>query len=135
MTEAVEAKIRVRYAETDAMGVVYHSNHFIWFEVGRVTLMRELGFPYTDLETNGYHLPVVEARCEYEAPVGFDEVVVIRTTVAPLRNRGLHFRYQAIKEATGEVAARGETKHLFVDDSGKVIPIPEAVLEKLPRID
>ena len=81
-----ETRLRVRYAETDQMGVVYHSNHLIWFEVGRVELMRQLGFSYRDMEReDGRFIAVAEAKCRYRAPVYYDQEVVVRTRLKKVR--------------------------------------------------
>ncbi len=102
--EAYETSFRVRYAETDQMGVVYHSNLIIWFEVGRVEMMRQLGFTYLDMEHDGTHLPVVEVRCRYKSPARYDDVVVIRTRLINVRESLLHFGYEVIRQEDGDVA-------------------------------
>ncbi len=90
-----ETRIRVRYAETDQMGVVYHSNHFIWFEVGRVELLRQLGFSYKEMETaDDCFIAVVDARCRYKAPVRYDDEVVVRTYLKHVREKVIHFGYE-----------------------------------------
>ena len=85
-----EVRLRVRYAETDQMGVAYHSNHFIWFEVGRVELLRQLGFSYKDMEqTDNCHMPVVDAHCRYRVPAVYDEEVVVRTSLKNVRESAM----------------------------------------------
>ncbi len=91
---ASETTLRVRYAETDQMGVVYYSNYFIWFEVGRVELLRQAGFSYRDLEQDHYGLPVVEARCRYKIPTLYDDVIVVRSRVSRLRPSMIKFGYE-----------------------------------------
>ena len=87
-----ESHIRVRYAETDQMGVVYHSNYFIWFEIGRVELMRQLGFPYRDIEQNdGLFIAVADARCRYKAPARYDDEVIVRTHLKNVRESLVKF--------------------------------------------
>src|SRR5437660_7489958 len=90
-----EPRIRVRYAETDQMGVVYHANHFIWFEVGRVEFMRQLGFTYRDMEREyGCHIAVVDAHCRYKAPARYDEEIIVRTHMKNARESLVHFGYE-----------------------------------------
>src|SRR5574340_1396503 len=94
------SRIRVRYAETDQMGVVYHSNYFIWFEVGRVDLLRELGFTYREMEQeDGCYIAVVDARCRFKAPARYDDEIVIRTHLKNVRESLIHFGYEAVRES------------------------------------
>ena len=124
-----ETRVRVRYAETDQMGVVYHSNHFIWFEVGRVELMRQLGFSYKDIEREeGCFIAVVDARCRYKAPAHYDEEVVVRTYLKNVRDKMIHFGYELRNAATGELLAEGETTHIVADADMKPRPLPEKYL-------
>ena len=117
--EAYETSFRVRYAETDQMGVVYHSNLIIWFEVGRVEMMRELGFTYLDMEHDGTHLPVVEVRCRYKSPARYDDVVVIRTRLINVRESLLHFGYEVVRQEDGALLAEGESVHMVVGSGFK----------------
>jgi acyl-CoA thioester hydrolase len=124
-----EARIRVRYAETDQMGVVYHSNYFIWFEVGRVELLRQLGFSYRKMEReDGCFIAVVDARCRYKAPARYDDEVVIRTRLKNVRESLVHFGYEAVRETDGILLAEGETTHIVTDAEMKVTTIPEKYL-------
>jgi acyl-CoA thioester hydrolase len=107
------SRIRVRYAETDQMGVVYHSNYFIWFEVGRVDLLRELGFTYREMEQeDGCYIAVVDARCRFKAPARYDDEIVVRTHLKNVRESLIHFAYQAVRESDGTLLAEGETTHI-----------------------
>lgn len=107
------SRIRVRYAETDQMGVVYHSNYFIWFEVGRVDLLRELGFTYREMEqVDGCYIAVVDARCRFKAPARYDDEIVIRTHLKNVRESLIHFAYEAVRESDGTLLAEGETTHI-----------------------
>ena len=93
-----ETRLRVRYAETDQMGVVYHSNHLIWFEVGRVELLREMGFSYRDMERDeGRFIAVAEVQCRYKAPVYYDEEVVVRTRLKAVRKSVVVFSYELVR--------------------------------------
>jgi|SRR5438067_268976 acyl-CoA thioester hydrolase len=124
-----EARIRVRYAETDQMGVVYHANYFIWFEVGRVELLRQLGFSYRQMEReDGCFIAVVDARCRYKAPARYDDEIVIRTRLKSVRESLVHFGYEAIRENDGTLLAEGETTHLVTDAEMKLTSIPERYL-------
>lgn len=120
--------VRVRYAETDQMGVAYHSNYFVWCEVGRVELLRQLGFEYKQMEIeDGCHLPVVEATCRYRSPARYDEVVRIETRVSGLRGSVIRFSYRLLREQEGEaeLLAEAETVHVAVDGEMKKCPLPE----------
>ena len=126
-----ETRVRVRYAETDQMGVVYHANHFIWFEVGRVELMRQLGFSYKEMEReDGCYIAVVDARCRYKAPAHYDEQIVVRTYLKNVRDRLIHFGYELLRAENGELLAEGETTHIVADAEMK----PRALPEKYMRI-
>jgi acyl-CoA thioester hydrolase len=111
-----ESRVRVRYAETDQMGVVYHSHYFIWFEVGRVELLRQLGFSYREMEReDGCFIAVVDARCRYKAPARYDDEIIIRTHLKNVRESLLHFGYEAVRAADGVLLAKGETTHMVID--------------------
>jgi acyl-CoA thioester hydrolase len=114
MSTISETTLRVRYAETDQMAVVYHSNYFIWFEVGRVELMRQLGFSYQEMEAEGLHLPLVEAKCRYKHPARYDDEVTIRTHLAQMRGSLLRFHYELVRKSDGRRLAEGESVHVVV---------------------
>ena len=124
-----ESRLRVRYAETDQMGVVYHANHFIWFEIGRVELMRQLGFAYRDMEReHECFIPVVDARCRYKAPARYDDEIIIRTHLKNVRDSVIHFGYELVRASDGELLAEGETTHMVVDAKMKGATLPPAFL-------
>jgi acyl-CoA thioester hydrolase len=124
-----ETRLRVRYAETDQMGVVYHSNHLIWFEVGRVELLRQMGFSYRDMEReDGRFIAVVEAKCRYKAPVYYDEEVLVRTQLKAVRKSVITFKYELARVETGALLAEGETTHIVTDSKMKVAPLPDKYL-------
>ena len=124
-----ETRLRVRYAETDQMGVVYHSNHLIWFEVGRVELMRQMGFSYRDLEREeGRFIAVAEVKCRYRAPVFYDEEVVVRTWLKNVRESVIVFQYELVRGDNGTLLAEGETTHVVTDAKMKVTTLPEKYL-------
>jgi acyl-CoA thioester hydrolase len=126
-----ETRIRVRYAETDQMGVVYHANHFIWFEVGRVEFFRQCGFSYKDMEReDDCFIAVVDARCRYNAPVHYDDEVVVRTYLKHVREKVIRFAYELRGAETGALLAEGETTHIVANSTMK----PRALPEKYMRV-
>jgi acyl-CoA thioester hydrolase len=125
-----ETRLRVRYAETDQMGVVYHSNHFIWFEVGRVELLRQLGFSYRDMESqDNCFIAVAEAKCRYRAPVRYDEEVVVRTELLNVRESVIHFGYELRRVEGGTLLAEGETTHIVTDAAMKISTLPDKYMK------
>jgi acyl-CoA thioester hydrolase len=121
-----ETRLRVRYAETDQMGVVYHSNHLIWFEVGRVEFMRELGFSYRDMEReDGRFIAVAEVTCRYRAPAYYDEEVLVRTRLKSVRESVVVFSYELVRAESGTLLAEGETTHIVTDSNFKIAALPE----------
>ena len=121
-----ETRVRVRYAETDQMGVVYHSNHFIWFEIGRVEFLRQLGFSYKDMEAaDGCFIAVVDARCRYKAPARYDEEIIVRTHLKNIRESVIHFGYELVRANDGVLLAEGETTHIVADSQMRKTAIPE----------
>lgn len=127
-----ETSVRVRYAETDQMGVVYHSNHLVWFEVGRVEFMRQMGFSYRDMERDDERfIAVAEVTCRYRAPVYYDEEVLIRTQLKHVRESVIIFRYELSRVENGTLLAEGETTHIVTDGKMKVAALPEKYLTVL----
>ncbi len=120
-----DTTLRVRYAETDQMGVVYHSNYLIWFEVGRVEIMRALGFEYKTMETeDDCHIVVVEAHCRYEKPARYDQVLRVRTRVAEWRNRVVKFSYEIFLDEDSCLLATGYTTHVICGSNGRPKSLP-----------
>jgi acyl-CoA thioester hydrolase len=133
---SVTNEVRVRYAETDQMGVVYYSNYLIWFEIGRVELMRSLGMAYSQLEdVYGCILPVAEARCRYRASARYDDLIQIETSLALVRSSLVKFAYKIWRKASeGEerkLLAEGETTHLVCDKEMNKKHLPENYLTAL----
>ena len=125
-----EVRLRVRYAETDQMGVVYHANHFIWFEVGRVELLRQLGFSYRDMEQDdGCFIAVVDARCRYKAPAHYDDEIIVHTHLKNVRDSLVQFGYELVRVGDGVLLAEGETTHIVTDARMKVRAIPEKYMK------
>ncbi len=132
MTEA-STTVRVRYAETDKMGVAYYGNFFTWFEVGRVELLRQLGFRYRDMEEqDNSYIVVAEARCSYKRPARFDDRLRIVTRVAESRSRSIRFSYEIYNDESGELVATGETTHVICDASGRPRTLPDKYRQYFP---
>jgi acyl-CoA thioester hydrolase len=121
----IETTLRVRYAETDAMGVVYHANYLIWFEAGRGDFFRAFGQDYGAWEEEGYFLPVVELHARYLAPARYGDTVTVRTWIKDARSRSLTLRYEAELAETGQLLATGWTQHLCTDAEGSIRRLPE----------
>jgi len=133
MTDHADATIRVRYAETDQMGVVYHGNYFTWFEIGRVELCRQLGFEYKQMEMeDDSFIVVAEASCRYKRPAKFDDVLIVRTRVTQSQRRTIRFAYEILHQASGELIATGETLHVVCDRLGKPKSLPEKYRQYFP---
>jgi acyl-CoA thioester hydrolase len=111
---SVESRVRVRYKETDQMGIAHHANYPVWFEIGRTDLCRAAGFAYTDIEARGVLLVVTEIGCKYRLPFRYDDEVVIRTTIAELGSRAMKFGYELV-DADGVVHATGFSAHVWLD--------------------
>jgi len=126
MKDYAETTIRVRYAETDQMGVVYHGNYFTWFEVGRVELCRQLGFEYKRMEIEDDSIIVVaEASCRYKRPARFDDLLIVRTRLTQSQRRTLRFAYDIIDQQSNQLIATGETTHVICDHEGRPKSLPE----------
>ncbi len=122
-----ETTIRVRYAETDRMGVVYHANYLVWFEIGRTEFCRARGFAYRDMEENdNAFLVVAESYCRYKAPAHYDDELLIRTRITELRRRSVRFGYEVVRLPDGQIIAEGETGHVVTDPTGRVISLPDS---------
>jgi acyl-CoA thioester hydrolase len=121
--------VRVRYAETDKMGVVYYANYFVWFEVARADLLRGLGWSYREMESAGVSLPVIEAHCQYQRPARYDdelEIVAQGRLLSPVR---MEFVYEVKRVEDGVTAASGRTMHAALDGSGRPCRLPARIRE------
>jgi acyl-CoA thioester hydrolase len=125
------SKVRVRYAETDKMGIVYYANYFVWFEIGRTDWLRETGWTYRDMEAEGFALPVIEASCEYRSGARYDDELEVRTRGALASGVRIAFDYEVVRRADRAVVARGRTVHAAVDRTGRPIRLPARVRELL----
>ena len=122
-------RLRVRYAETDQMGVVYYANYFVWFEVARAELLREQGWSYREMEESGVSLPVISAQCDYQRPARYDDEIEIRTTgvlKSPIR---MEFSYEVVASSQKGPVATGTTSHAAVDRSGRPCRLPARIRE------
>jgi len=121
-----DVTVRVRYAETDQMGVVYHSNYLIWYEVGRVELMRALGFDYKQMEIqDDTYIVVADVHCRYHHPARYDELLTIRTRILQAKNRTLKFGYEIFRQSDSKLLATGDTTHVACNRAGRVKHFPE----------
>jgi acyl-CoA thioester hydrolase len=127
------SRVRVRYAETDKMGVAYYANYFVWFEVARTDLLRHAGWSYRDMETSGLLLPVVEAHCEYRRSALYDDEIEIRTSAALLSHVRVRFDYEVVRVADETVLAGGHTVHALLDATGKPQRLPDRIRHLFPR--
>jgi acyl-CoA thioester hydrolase len=136
---SVITRQRVRYAETDQMGIVYYANYLVWFELGRVELLRSLGLAYSQLEKDHkLILPVVEASCRYRAPARYDDEILIDTRPALVRGSVLKFAYRILRAAQDghepKLLAEGETVHVVCDENLKRMPLPEQYTPALKKL-
>jgi acyl-CoA thioester hydrolase len=124
-------RVRVRYADTDQMGVVYYANYLVWFEIGRTEWLRDAGWNYREMEETGVTLPVIEAHCEYRQPARYDDEIEIRTTATLVTPVRLRFDYQAVRAAGGTLVAEGHTVHAALGTNGRPCRLPPKVRELL----
>ena len=122
---------RVRYAETDRMGISYYANYFIWFEAARTEYFRTLGLVYSEFEKKGIFLPVAEAQCRYTEPTSYDDLITVRTIVSQMRQSSIRFDYQVFKNKGSKIVATGYTVHVFSGPGLKPIRIPEDLRSKV----
>ena len=126
MLDYHDVTLRVRYAEPDQMGVVYHSNYLIWFEVGRVELMRSHGFDIKRMENeDDCHLVVADLHCRYHHPARYDELLTVRTRIVEAKNRKLKFGYEIFRQEDQKLLATGDTTHICCRRDGHVTHFPE----------
>ena len=119
-----DIEFRVRYAETDQMGVVYHTNYLVWCEVGRTDFIRQRGMSYADIERAGIGLAVSELSARFHAAARYDDVVRVRTTLADVRSRGITFDYLITNAATGDRLVTARTALVSIDRSGRLVALP-----------
>ena len=122
---------RVIYGDTDQMGVVYYANYLRWFEQGRSEFLRQIGLPYSRIEEQGFHFPVIEVHCRYADSARYDEVIEIATELTETGRASLSFAYRILRQSDNRLLATGATKHACIDHSGKVARMPATLLDAL----
>ena len=125
------SRVRVRYAETDTMGVVYYANYLVWFEVARTDLLRQAGWSYREMEADGYMLPVLEASCVYRQPARYDDEIDVKTTGTLVSAVRVKFVYDVVRPADDVLLASGHTVHASIDRSGRPCRLPDRVRQLL----
>jgi len=126
---AVDTLLEVRYAETDAQGVVYHGNYIVWFEVGRTAYCRAAGYPYPRMEAEGIHIVVSEVHARYRRSARYGDTVTVRTRFGTIKSRGCTFHYEVLLP-DGSLAVEGETHHLFLEAAtGRLCLVPSGIRE------
>lgn len=121
-----ESRVRVRYAETDQMGVAYYANYLVWFEVGRSQYCNDCGFSYRDMEREtGLFMIVAEARCRYQTPAKYEDELIVRTRITELTRRTVRFGYEIIRTGDGTRVAKGDTLHVLTTPEGRPSSVPE----------
>lgn len=126
-------RFRVIYGDTDAMGVVYYANYFRYFEAARTELLRDLGVPYRQLESDGFMLPVAEAHAHYHAPARYDDALVLQTTIERVRFSSIEIAYRITREDDASLVATGKTRHACIGPSGRVSRLPDALRGRLTQ--
>ncbi|MGE0454116.1 MAG: acyl-CoA thioesterase [Vicinamibacteria bacterium] len=127
MSAASTSSVRVRYAETDQMGVAWHGNFLAWFEVGRTDLLRRTGFSYRELEAQDVKLPVIEAHVRYLRPARYDDLLEIRTRVEAMTGARVSFAYEVYRSGESKPLATATTAHAVIDSSGRARRVPEEI--------
>jgi acyl-CoA thioester hydrolase len=124
-------EIRVIYADTDAMGIVYHTNYIKWFEIGRTELLRSMGIVYAEMESQGYNLPLTEAYCHYLLPARYDQIIILETEMEYLKRASMKFNYIISDEDKEKILVEGYTVHACTNNLGKIVRLPSFIVEKL----
>jgi acyl-CoA thioester hydrolase len=131
MNPAVEIEERVRYSETDQMGVAHNKSYFEWFEIGRTEFCRRRGIPYKEIEARGHYLVVVEAFCRYRKPLRYDQEFIVRVTLRETTRKKVTFEYEILSKADRKLIASGHTVHIATNAAGEVSPLPQSILDRL----
>ncbi|HPC74299.1 MAG TPA: thioesterase family protein [Syntrophales bacterium] len=127
-------EIRVIYADTDAMGIAYHTNYIRWFEIGRTELLRGMGIVYRDLESEGFYLPLTELYCHYLKPARYDDLLRVETRINYFRRASIKFDYEIWDEKRENCLVEGSTIHAFLNREGKIVRPPRPIADKLNHI-
>ena len=131
MGPPVEIEERVRYSETDQMGVAHNKSYFEWFEIGRTEFCRRKGIPYREIEAQGFYLVVVEAFCKYRKPLRYDQTFIIRVTLREATSKKVVFDYEILTKEDRNLLASGYTVHIVTNSRGEVSPLPTPVLDRI----
>jgi acyl-CoA thioester hydrolase len=127
----IAVREKVRFVETDMMGVAHHANYFRWFEVGRVEYLRQAGINLLDLMAVGIVFPITDVSCQYKSSADFDDIISIETSLIELSRAKMVYSYRVVREADGKLLAEGKTQNVFTDKQGRIIRLEPQVLEKL----
>jgi len=128
-----KVRLRARFAETDAMRVVHHTEYFVWFEVARTELLRSLGLPYTEIQRRGFNTPLVEAFAQYKAPARYDDEVEVSIRLGKLGRSSIRLEYEVTKVPGGEVLCTGHTVHVLIGQDGRPAPMPDDLRVRLTQ--
>ncbi len=128
-------EFRVRYAETDAMGIVYHANYLPWFEMGRTDLGHKIDAPYTMIEKRGIHYPVVEAFCQYKNAAYYDDSIVVKSWICQVRSRSFVFEYEVYRKTDEKLLVTGHTKHIVINGDKKLTKLPDDLYQIYLKFD
>ena len=126
-------EIRVIYADTDAMGIVYHTNYIKWFEIGRTELLRGIGIVYAEMEQKGYNLPLTEAYCHYLLPARYDQIIIVETELEYVKRASMKFNYNILDEDKEKTLVEGYTIHACTNTIGKIVRVPAFIVEKIDQ--
>jgi acyl-CoA thioester hydrolase len=128
-----KAELKVRYVETDQMGIVHHSNYYAWFEVGRTEYITEIGMTYKQMEEANIMLPVVESSCKYIEGAKYEDIIIIETIMNELNGAKVVFNYNVVRQNDGKILAKGSTTHAFVNEKFRVVNLKKANAEMWSR--
>ena len=134
MVKEFSTEVRVRYADTDQMGVVYYANYFVWLEIARTEFLRHLGVDYRSIEKEKeLSLPVIEAYCKYKSPAKYDDVILIKTKVSQMKSSFLRFDYELFNKENKELLVEAYTTHVFIDKDRKPVRMPQEIKDILEK--
>ncbi|MCB2294071.1 acyl-CoA thioesterase [Clostridium algoriphilum] len=128
-----ETKLKVRYVETDKMGIVHHSNYYAWFEVGRTEYITAIGMTYKEMEQSGIMLPVVESSCKYKKGAKNEDILIIETFMKELNGAKVIFNYNVVREDDGKILAKGSTTHAFVNERFRIVNLKKTNIKVWSR--
>lgn len=128
-------KVRVIYADTDAMGIVYHTNYIKWFEIGRGELFREMGLTYARIEEQGYGMPLTEVHAHYLSPARYDQVLLVETRIGYVKRASIRFEYAIWDEDREKLLVEGHSVHAFVNGERKIVRIPSFLVDRIKKLE